>query len=119
ALSLSKQLTSPAVALVGQQVQYTLRYSDAAGAAPAQSVVLTDTLPTGLQYLSATSVPVVAGQVVTWSLGTLAAGDSGAIDLVAVVAPTVRDTVLVRNLAYLQAQGTAAQVAAAAPVALV
>jgi len=119
ALSLSKQLTSPAVALVGQQVHYTLRYANAAGAAPALSAVLTDTLPTGLQYLSATSAPAVAGQVLTWSLGTLAAGDSGAIDLVAVVAPTVRDTVLVRNLAYLQAQGTAAQAAAAAQVALV
>src|SRR5438445_538229 len=119
ALSLSKQLTSPAVALVGQQVHYTLRYANAAGAAPALSAVLTDTLPTGLQYLSATSAPAVAGQVLTWSLGTLAAGDSGAIDLVAVVAPTVRDTVLVRNLAYLHAQGTAAQAAAAAQVALV
>ena len=119
ALSLSKQLTSPSVALVGQQVKYTLRYGNAAGAAPAQSVVLTDTLPTGLQYVSATPAPAVAGQVLTWSLGTLAAGDSGAIDLVAVVSPTVRDTVLVRNLAFLQAQGTAAQTAAAAQLALV
>ncbi len=119
ALSLSKQLTSPSVALVGQQVHYTLGYGNAAGAAPAQSVVLTDTLPTGLQYLSATSAPAVAGQVLTWSLGSLAAGDSGAIDLVAVVAPTVRDTVLARNLAYLQAQGTAPQAAAAAQLALV
>src|SRR5207249_1561915 len=51
ALSLSKQLTSPSVALVGQQVKYTLRYGNAAGAAPAQSGVLTDTLPTGLQYV--------------------------------------------------------------------
>jgi uncharacterized repeat protein (TIGR01451 family) len=119
ALSLSKQLTSPSVALVGQQVHYTLRYGNAAGAAPAQSVVLTDTLPTGLLYFSATSSPAVAGQVLTWSLGTLAAGDSGAIDVVAVVAATVRDTVLARNLAYLQAQGTAAQSAAAAQLALV
>src|SRR6266516_270908 len=119
ALSLSKQLTSPSGALVGQQVKYTLRYGNAAGAAPAQSVVLTDTLPTGLQYVSATPAPAVAGQVLTWSLGTLAAGDSGAIDLVAVVSPTVRDTVLVRNLAFLQAQGTAAQTAAAAQLALV
>src|SRR6266480_1156867 len=31
ALSLSKQLTSPSVALVGQQVKYTLRYGNAAG----------------------------------------------------------------------------------------
>src|SRR5256885_7317934 len=49
ALSLTKQLTSPAVALVGQQVRYRLHYADAAGAGSAQSVVLTDTLPAGLQ----------------------------------------------------------------------
>src|SRR2546425_8566352 len=44
ALTLSKQLTSPTQAQIGQQVQYTLRYGNAAGAAPAQNAVLTDTL---------------------------------------------------------------------------
>ena len=119
ALSLDKQLTSPSVALIGQQVRFTLRYANAVGAAPAQNVVLTDTLPAGLQYFSATSAPSVAGQVLSWSLGTLAAGESGAIDLVLAVAPTVRDTVLVRNVAFLQAQSTTALSAAAAQLALV
>lgn len=118
-LSLDKQLTSPSPALVGQQVRYTLRYANAAGAAPAQNVVLTDTLPAGLQYVSATAPPVVAGQVLSWSLGTLADGDSGVIDLLLTVAPTVRDTVLVRNLAFLDAQNTTALSAAAAQVALI
>ena len=119
ALSLAKQLTSPAVALVGQQVQYRLRYGNAPGAGSAQSVVLTDTLPSGLQFVSATTAPAVSGQVLTWPLGTLVAGDSGVIDLVLVVTPTVRDTVLVRNVAYIQGRGTAATSAAAAQVALV
>jgi uncharacterized repeat protein (TIGR01451 family) len=118
-LSLDKQLASPAVAGMGQQVHYTLRYANATGAASAQSVVVTDTLPVGLQYVSATSTPAVTGQVLTWSLGTLAAGQNGAIDLVLAVAPTVRDTVLVRNVAFLQAQSTTALSAAAAPLALV
>src|SRR5439155_1176307 len=69
ALSLSKQLTSPAVALIGQQVTYRLKYGNAAGAGTAQSVVLTDTLPQGLQYVSATTAPAIAGQVLTWSRG--------------------------------------------------
>ncbi len=119
ALSLSKQLTSPAVALVGQQVQYRLRYGNAAGAGTAQSVVLTDTLPQGLQYVSATAAPAIAGQVLTWSLGTLAPADSGVIDLVLVVAATVRDTVVARNVAYIQGQGTTAVAATAPQVALV
>jgi len=119
ALSLTKQLTSPAVALVGQQVGYRLRYSNAASAGNAQSAVLTDTLPTGLQFVSATSAPAVAGQVLSWPLGTLAPGDSGTIDVVLVVAASVRDTVLARNLAYLEAQGTPAVSSAAATVALV
>ncbi len=119
ALTLSKQLTSPTQAQIGQQVQYTLRYGNAAGAAPAQNAVLTDTLPVGLQYVSATTAPAVAGQVLSWSLGTLAAGGSGVIDLVLAVAPTVRDTVLVRNVAWIRAQGTPALSAAAAQVALI
>src|SRR6266568_1954589 len=119
ALSLSKQLTSPAVALIGQQVTYRLKYGNAAGAGTAQSVVLTDTLPQGLQYVSATTAPAIAGQVLTWSLGALAPADSGTIDLVLVVAATVRDTVVARNVAYVQGQGTTAVAATAPPVALV
>lgn len=119
ALSLTKQLTSPAVALVGQQVGYQLRYGNAASAGTAQNAVLTDTLPQGLQFVSATSAPAVAGQVLSWPLGTLAPGNSGVIDVVLVVAATVRDTVLARNLAYVQAQGTVAVPAAASTVALV
>jgi uncharacterized repeat protein (TIGR01451 family) len=119
ALSLTKQLTSPAFALVGQQVQYRLRYADAAGAGSAQSVVLTDTLPAGLQFVSATTAPTVAGQILSWPLGTLAGGDSGTIDVVLVVAASVRDTVLVRNVGYIEGQGTGATSATAPQVALV
>ncbi len=119
ALSLSKQLTSPALALVGQQVRYRLKYGNAAGAGSAQNVVLTDTLPVGLQYGSATVTPVIAGQVLTWPLGTLAPADSGVIDLVLTVAASVRDTAVARNVAYLQGQGTPVVSAPATPVELV
>src|SRR2546422_10122321 len=119
ALSLSKQLTSPAFALVGQQVTYRLKYANAASAGSAQNVVLTDTLPVGLQYTSATVPPTIVGQVLTWPLGTLAPADSGVIDLVLTVAASVRDTVVARNVAYVQGQGTPAVSAPATPVALV
>lgn len=121
ALSLTKQLTSPlsAVALIGQPVQYRLRYGNAAGAGSAQNVVLTDSLPPGLQFVSASIAPVIAGQVLAWPLGTLASGDSGTIDLVLAVAPTVRDTQRVVNTAYLQGQGIPVLSSAAAQIALV
>ena len=120
-LSLDKRLTSPPVALIGQQVHYALRYGNAVGAAAALNVVLTDTLPTGLQYVSAMPAPSISGggQVLSWPLGTLPAGDSGVIDVVLSVAPSVRDTVLVRNVAFLEAQSTTALPAAAAPLTLV
>ena len=119
ALSLSKQLTSATLALLGQPVQYRLRYGDGVGAGSVQNVVVADTLPAGLQFVSATVVPTVSGQVLTWPLGTLAAGDTGVIDLALLVAPTVRDTIVVTNVAYIQGQGTGAIAAAAPPVALV
>src|SRR5207237_4097210 len=119
ALSLSKQLTSATLALLGQPVQYRLRYDDGVGAGSVQNVVLTDTLPAGLQFVSATVAPTVSGQVLTWPMGTLAAGDTGVIDLALLVAPTVRDTIVVTNVAYIQGQGTGAIAAAAPPVALV
>jgi uncharacterized repeat protein (TIGR01451 family) len=119
ALSLSKQLTSPALALVGQQVTYRLKYANAAGAGSAQNVVLTDTLPVGLQYTSATVTPAIAGQVLTWPLGTLAPADSGVIDVVLTVAASVRDTVMAHNVAYMRGQGTPVVSAPATPVALV
>jgi len=119
ALSLSKQLTSPAVALIGQQVTYRLKYGNAAGAGTAQSVVLTDTLPPGLQFVSATSAPAVAGPVLTWALGALAPGDSGTISLVLAVGASVRDTQWVVNTAYVQGQGTPVLSSAAMQLALV
>src|SRR6266540_2133852 len=119
ALSLDKQLTSGPVALVGQQVRYTLRYADAAGAAPVQNAAVIDTLPAGLVFVSAAPTPTVAGQVLSWSVGTLAAGDSGLIDLVLAVAAGLRDTLRVRNLAVLESQNAPSVSAAAAMLALV
>jgi len=43
------------------------------------NVTVTDTLPTGLTYVSASGAPAVTAQQVVWSLGNLASGASGAL----------------------------------------
>ena len=118
-LVVSKQLVGPSQALVGQQVHYTLRYGAAVGGAPVANTVLTDTLPAGLDYLSATPAASVAGPVLSWALGTLAPGDSGVIDLVLQVNGAVRDTVWARNVGTLAGTNAATQSASAAQLALI
>ncbi len=67
------------------QLVYTITYSNPGGGA-IPNVVISDPLPAGLTYVSAspapTSAPAVgANGTVTWSLGTLAAGASGTLTL--------------------------------------
>ncbi|NNJ12908.1 DUF11 domain-containing protein [Chloroflexales bacterium ZM16-3] len=73
--------SGPAQALVGGTFSYTLSYGNA-GALPAVGVQLVDTLPAGLTYVSASRAPSsVSGQTIRWNLGTLLAGQVGAITL--------------------------------------
>jgi uncharacterized repeat protein (TIGR01451 family)/uncharacterized protein (TIGR03382 family) len=66
-------------------VTFTLSYSNT-GAGSADSGVITDTLPAGLTFSSATLGGTAAGQVVTWNLGNLAAAASGSVSVTATVA---------------------------------
>ncbi|HEY6208932.1 MAG TPA: hypothetical protein VIW28_07735 [Gemmatimonadales bacterium] len=118
-LWLDKQLTSPALAHVGEPVTYTLRYGNGAGAAVVSNVVLSDTLPAGLQYVGSTPAASVSGSVLTWALGDLDAGAGGVVDVSLQVDATVHDTVRVQNVARLESQNQPPLSAAAAEVALV
>jgi uncharacterized repeat protein (TIGR01451 family) len=119
ALTLAKALVGPTQAQIGQQVQYTLRFGDAAGGAPVSNVVLTDTLPTGLNYVSATPAPTTVGPVLSWALGGLAPGDTGTVTLLLQVSNTVRDTVWARNVAALAGTNATPLGASAPLVALI
>jgi uncharacterized repeat protein (TIGR01451 family) len=78
--------TGPATANAGAQLSYTLDYANT-GDADAVGVVLTDTLPSGLTFVSATPAPTTSsGQTLTWSLGPLPAGATGRIAVVAQLA---------------------------------
>ncbi len=118
-LFVEKSLTSSSVANIGDDVQYTILYGNSSTTTPARNVVLTDSLPVGLEYVTAQPVPQVAGQILTWILGDIAPGDTSQIDLTARVSQTIRDTVRVRNVAVLGAVNSGDELSIAEEVMLV
>ena len=63
----------------GSTIVYTLSYSNAGGDADASGVVLKDTLPAGVTFVSASNGGTLASGVVTWNIGTVAAGASASV----------------------------------------
>ncbi|MEN8114962.1 MAG: hypothetical protein ABFS21_11320, partial [Actinomycetota bacterium] len=81
-LSVTKT-ADPVSALAGQdQVTYTL-VVDNAGPAAAQNVVVTDTLPTGLTFVSGTWPGGTCGSSISCALGVLPASDSVTVTIIA------------------------------------
>ncbi len=78
-LSVTKTV-SDAVVAPGDPLSYTIIATNH-GPSTATSVSVVDTLPAGLTFASATGSPVVTGQVVTWSVPSLAAGQSASFTL--------------------------------------
>jgi uncharacterized repeat protein (TIGR01451 family) len=80
---------NPGTVYAGATITYTLLISNA-GPATAQNVVLTDTLPAGVTFVSAspTATPN-AGGVLTWNVGTLANGQSRTYTVVVTVNPSL------------------------------
>ncbi|MCE7959071.1 MAG: DUF11 domain-containing protein, partial [Acidobacteria bacterium ACB2] len=69
----------------GQLLTYTLRV--ATGQAPQTSAVLSDTLPEGVSFVSASSGSSLDGRTVSWSLGTVAPCSILSLTIVAAVGP--------------------------------
>jgi extracellular elastinolytic metalloproteinase len=80
--------TGPPTAKVGDQITYTLSYTNA-GPADAQNSKITDKLPSALRFVSASDNGTIRNGVVTWNLGTVPNGASGSVTLVARVRSTV------------------------------
>ena len=81
--------TGPARVTAGDQLTYTVTY-DNNGDAAAQSVQITDTLPAGVTFVSASPVPTSqSGSTLTWDRGTVNAGASGSISIVVQVNATL------------------------------
>ncbi len=89
--------TGPATANPGESITYTISYTNI-GTDIAYNVVVTDTLPFGVIYVSAVPAPTsVVGQVLTWNIGTVAAGASGMIQIQVTVQINVPIGLLVMN----------------------
>jgi uncharacterized repeat protein (TIGR01451 family) len=92
----------------GDQITYTLTYENT-GTGWASSVVIVDTLPLDVVFVSSNpSYSSVSGNVYTWNLGDVAPGASGTITIVVKVKVGTPDETLLHNeatLVYSDANG--------------
>ncbi len=73
-LTISK--SAPASVVSGQNLTYTITYGNA-GSDNATDVVISDALPSGTSFVSATDGGVVSSGVVTWNIDGVSAGVTG------------------------------------------
>lgn len=75
-LALTK--SGPAVGLRGDTLEYSLFYANFSPLT-VSGATLTDDLPAGVTYVSASPTPLVNGRRLSWNLGDVASGASGSI----------------------------------------
>lgn len=87
---------------------YSIKFKNV-GTAPGTSVSVIDTLPANTAFVSASAPGSLTGSVVTWNVGTVAAGDSGTVTLaVRLPIPMSRGSVTqISNAATVRASGIA------------
>jgi uncharacterized repeat protein (TIGR01451 family) len=98
--------TGPTTATVGSSFSYSVSYGNN-GNSVAAGVVLVDTLPAGVSFVSASPAPTsVSGQTLTWNLGNVAAGATGTISInVQSSATLANGAVVVNNVAISTTSG--------------
>jgi uncharacterized repeat protein (TIGR01451 family) len=97
---------APDPVAAGGLLTYTIDYGNT-GNANALGVVLTDVVPAGTTFVSATAGGTLSVGVVTWSVGTLPAGGSGSVQLTVRVGSPLPDGTIIRNDTYgIGASGT-------------
>jgi len=80
----------------GGQLVYTLHY-DNAGRGDATNVVLKDTLPGEVSFVSATGSHSESGNIVSWNLGTVKAGARGSVTLTVDVDSLIANGTILTN----------------------
>jgi len=87
----------PAPVAAGGTLVYSIAYENR-GSAAATGVTITDTVPAGLTFVSATGGGAPAGSDVVWALGDLPIGTTGEVEATFTVDPAIADgTVLVNT----------------------
>ena len=102
-LNLSK-IDAPDPVQPGQDISYTISYSNT-GESAATGVVVTDTTPASTTFVSASPAPDSAPSVggagtVTWNIGTLAAGGSGFVTVVVKTGAGLANGTVITNSSY-------------------
>ena len=106
------QTDAPDPVSAGANLTYALAYGNS-GNASATGTILRHVLPAGTTYVSATPVGTLSAGVVTWSLGTLAAGATGGAQLtVRVASPLANGTLITSAGLSIDCNETAAVAAA-------
>ncbi len=110
-------MTAPATAQTGSSIGYQISYTNA-GPAESSNARITDVLPEGVEFVSATNGGTynAATRTVTWDLGTVNVGYSGSVGLTARV--TGAAGTVITNRADYTADLTAATPAAAVTTVL-
>ncbi|MBY0279454.1 DUF11 domain-containing protein [Candidatus Binatia bacterium] len=86
----------PAPVAAGGTIVYTITYENR-GSANATGVTITDTIPTGLTFVSASNGGAPSGSNVVWTIGDLPIGGAGQIDATFTVDPLIPDGTVVTN----------------------
>jgi uncharacterized repeat protein (TIGR01451 family) len=120
-LTISK--AAPATVVTGTNLTYTITYGNT-GTADATSVVISDTVPAGTTFVSATNGGTLASGVVTWTIGTVAAGVTGqtvsfTVNVTATSGTVTNGTYQIQAGTQPAITGTAVDTAVQAPVAAV
>jgi uncharacterized repeat protein (TIGR01451 family) len=92
-LALSKS-ASVAAAAPGDLITYTLAVTNTHPVSATTGIVLTDTIPTGTTFVTATLPFTFAGSTVTWQMASLPANTAWTVDLVVQVNLTTTGTVI-------------------------
>ncbi|OGS97888.1 MAG: hypothetical protein A3H99_12650 [Gallionellales bacterium RIFCSPLOWO2_02_FULL_59_110] len=106
----------------GRTLTYTLNYTNTSGSTAATSAVLSDALPAGTTFVSASSGPaadstttpsVGANGTVTWNFATIAAGASGSASVTVNVPDDLTGTAAINNTGSLSSTQTSVVTATA------
>ena len=72
--------TAPATRYIGNELTYQIRVRNV-GDAPARDTIITDRLPSGVQFIAASGDGNFANSTVSWQLGTLDPGQAISLDV--------------------------------------
>jgi uncharacterized repeat protein (TIGR01451 family) len=106
-LIIGKSVTAAAPLLVGDSLTYTLSVTNTFMFSSTHQVVLTDTLPAGTNFITATMPYTTDGDTITWQWAAMAAGERQDVEMVVEVAPDVAWSPIVNGGYGVRSQETA------------